>query len=151
MAVGWHPIKIPHTNANLTHPFSEVTVYGPTSPRSTANSSLEEDFYQLLQVVVDAIPRKEVTVLMGDRNAKVEKCCNTDICLFRSIDKGSHHDNGEAFIWILWSIQHHHCQQPISIPLKTHHNLSRSTRKARQAQIYSHLQSNWLHHSVIEI
>ena len=38
-------------------PISAVTAYGPTSPCCTANPSLREDFYQQLQVAVDAIPK----------------------------------------------------------------------------------------------
>ena len=34
---------------------------------------------------MDAIRNEEVTVLMGDMNAKVRKCCSRDIFLFRSI------------------------------------------------------------------
>ena len=69
-------------------PISAVTAYGPTSPRCTANPSLRVDFYQQLQVAVDAIPKREVTMLMGDINAKVGKWCRTDIFLFRSMVKG---------------------------------------------------------------
>ena len=36
------------------------------SPRCTANPQLREDFYQQLQAAVDTIPKREVTVLMGD-------------------------------------------------------------------------------------
>ena len=89
MATGWHPIKVPHTNANLTHPFIEVTAYGPTSPCSTAKSSLKEDFYQQLQVAVDQYPeRKWLCWWVTWVEAEVEKYCSTNIFLFRSMVKG---------------------------------------------------------------
>ena len=82
-------------------PISAVTAYRPTNPQCTANLSLREDFYLQLQVAVDAIPNIEVTVLVGDMNAKVRKCCSTDIFLFRSMgnymSKGNCNETFEAF------------------------------------------------------
>ena len=107
-------------------PISAVTAYGPTSPWCTANPSLREDVYQQLQVAVDAIPKREVTVLMG---AKVGKCCSTDIFLFKSMVKGKPQRQWWSFFRILWSIWPHYCQQSILSPLKTHHYVKRSTQK----------------------
>ena len=80
-------------------PISVAIAYGPTSPRCTANPQLREDFYQQLQAAVDTIPKREVTVLMGDMNAKVGKRCSTDTysCL-GAWSKGHRNDNGEAFL-----------------------------------------------------
>ena len=69
-------------------PIRAVTAYGLTSPHCTANPSLREYYYQQLQVAVDAMPKREVTVLMGDINTMVGKCCRTDIFPFRSMVMG---------------------------------------------------------------
>ena len=80
-------------------PISVVIAYGHTNPRCTANPQLREEIYQQLQAAVDTIPKRDVTVLMGDMNANVGKCCNIDTysCL-EAWSKGHRNDNGEAFL-----------------------------------------------------
>ena len=80
-------------------PISVVIAYRPTSTRCTANPQLREDFYHQLQAAVDTIPKREVTVLMGDMNAKVGNHCSigTYSCL-GAWSKRHHNDNGEAFV-----------------------------------------------------
>ena len=79
---------------------SVIIAYGPTSPRCQSNPQLREDFYQQLQAAVDVIPKRDVTILMGDMNAKIGKRCSTDIysCMGILWSKGKRNDNGEAFL-----------------------------------------------------
>ena len=48
---------------------------------------------------MDSIPKREVTVLMGDMNAKIGKRCSTDTysCL-GAWSKDRRNDNGETFL-----------------------------------------------------
>ena len=80
-------------------PISVVIAYRRTSTHCTANPQLREDFYYQLQAAVDTIPKREVTVLMGDMNAKVGNRCSigTYSCL-GAWSKRYHNDNGEAFL-----------------------------------------------------
>ena len=80
-------------------PISAVIAYGPTTPRCTADPKLRENFFQQLQAAVAPIPRRAVTLLMGDMNAKIGKRSNDDTysCL-GSWSKGKRNENGEAFL-----------------------------------------------------
>ena len=48
--------------------FTIVQVYAPTS---AADEATVDEFYQQVQEVLDKIPQKDVTIVMGDLNAKV--------------------------------------------------------------------------------
>lgn len=78
---------------------SVIIAYGPTSPRCTPDPQLKEDFYQQLQAAVDSVPKREVTVFMGDMNAKTGKRWSTDTYSCMGVwSKGRRSDNGELVI-----------------------------------------------------
>ena len=54
-------------------PFSAIIAYEPTTPWYTANLKLRKNFFEQLQAAVAPIPRRAVTLLMGDMNAKIGK------------------------------------------------------------------------------
>ena len=80
-------------------PISAVIAYGPTTPRCTADPRLCENFFEQLQAAVAPIPRRAVTLLMGDMNAKIGKRHdNGTYSCIGAWSNGKCNENGEAFL-----------------------------------------------------
>ena len=68
-----HPINGRVMTVRLTaHPYN-VTVVQFYSPTSDATIVEVETFYDILQETLDSIPNRDIKVIVGDANAKLEE------------------------------------------------------------------------------
>ncbi|VDO70628.1 unnamed protein product [Schistosoma margrebowiei] len=67
------------------------------APANDSNDDIKDQFYEWLQSIIEKCPRKDLTILMGDRNAKV----GTDNTEYEDImgrhGLGERDENGERF------------------------------------------------------
>ncbi|VDO59043.1 unnamed protein product [Schistosoma margrebowiei] len=71
--VGWEShgsriIKASYTTKKEGITMNITQSYAPTSDR---NDDIKDQFYERLQSIIEKCPRKDLTILMGDLNAKV--------------------------------------------------------------------------------
>ena len=67
----WEPIHEIIMTARFHSKFQEVTIIQCYAPTNVADKDVKEEFYQQLHSVLEGVPRRDVTILMGDMNAKV--------------------------------------------------------------------------------
>ena len=96
--IGWEPVNWRIITAKFTTKkkdikFHIIQCYAPTND---AEEEKKDDFYLQLQTVIDKSRAKDITILMGDFNAKIED--NTgyeDIMGTHGL--GKMNENGERF------------------------------------------------------
>ncbi|GFR70255.1 craniofacial development protein 2 [Elysia marginata] len=71
-----------------------VQIYAPTNE---AHDKEKDAFYDLLQEVMDKLPKKDINILMGDANAKIGRENTGYDRIMGSHGLGEMNDNGERF------------------------------------------------------
>ena len=66
--IGWEPVTAKFTTKNKDIRLNIIQCYAPTND---AEKEKKEDFYLQLQAVLDRRGTKDITILMGDFNAKI--------------------------------------------------------------------------------
>lgn len=67
----WNPISARVISARFDTRFQKTTFIQVYAPTNTADEDDKNDFYNLLQSVVDAVPKRDILIILGDLNAKV--------------------------------------------------------------------------------
>ena len=67
----WNPVNERIISARFDSRFAKMTVIQIYAPTNDAEDSVKDNFYEQLQKEIEAIPRHDITIIMGDANAKV--------------------------------------------------------------------------------
>ncbi|XP_052237775.1 craniofacial development protein 2-like [Dreissena polymorpha] len=93
----WEPINDRILRARFNSKFQEVTIIQCYAPTNLTDDNTKEDFYGHLQSGLDKVPKRDITIVMGDMNAKVG-CNNTGKELIMGKQGvGDINENGELF------------------------------------------------------
>ena len=77
---------------------AKLTVVMTYAPTEAAEAQVKDSFYTQLQAVLDGIPSSNMTILLGDMNAKVGARMNGDNEVVGSHGSGVRNDNGTRFV-----------------------------------------------------
>ena len=96
--IEWEPINDRLLRARFDSKFCKLTIIQGYAPTNEAEEETKDDWYEQLQLAVSKIPSHDMTIIMGDINAKVG-ADNTD----REKAMGRHgcgtiNDNGERLV-----------------------------------------------------
>ena len=71
--IGWEPVNSRITTAKFTTKKKDIrlNIIQCNAPTNDAEEEKKDDFYQQLQAVLDRRGAKDITILMGDFNAKI--------------------------------------------------------------------------------
>ena len=97
--IGWVPVNSRIMTAKFTTKKKNIRLniiqcYAPTND---AEEEKKDDFYQQLQAVLDRRGAKDITILMGDFNAKIEKDNTGYWDIIGTHGLGQMNENGEHF------------------------------------------------------
>ena len=95
--MGYHPISDRIIKLRIQakpHNISLIMCYAPTSVASEEDL---EDFYNSFQQAIDSTPNRDITIMMGDFNAKVGKQRNNSNCI-GMFGLGDQNERGENLI-----------------------------------------------------
>ena len=95
--IGYNPISDRLIKLRIQakpHNISLIMCYAPTSVGSEEDL---EDFYNSLQQAIDSTPNRDITIIMGDFNAKVGKQLNNSDCI-GMFGLGDQNERGENLI-----------------------------------------------------
>lgn len=95
--LGYNPIGQRIVSIRVkAHP-NNITIVQFYAPTSAASDDETDHFYDALQEAIDAIPKRDVLIIMGDANAKVGKQeTATEVC--GKYGLGESNENGARFI-----------------------------------------------------
>ena len=95
--IGWEPISSRIITAKFTTKRKDIKLnivqcYAPTND---TEEDKKDDFYERLQVVIDRLGKKDVTLVMGDLNAKIGADNTGYECIMGRHGLGQMNENGE--------------------------------------------------------
>lgn len=96
--IEYHPVNERIIRARLNTKPVKTSIIQVYSPTNDAESDVKQDFYEALQAEIEKIPKHDLTIVMGDLNAKVG---NNNTGFERVIGKygcGVMNENGEQFV-----------------------------------------------------
>ena len=67
----WNPVNGRIMSAHFNSRFAKLTIIQVYAPTNDAEDESKEEFYEQLQREVEATPRHDVLIVMGDLNAKI--------------------------------------------------------------------------------
>lgn len=103
--LGYNPVSDRIIVLRLSaHPYN-MTIVQIYSPTSTANEEELDQFYETLQETIDAIPARDVKIIMGDANAKVGKA-TTAAPTHRVFGLGEQNEQGHKLIYFCGTNNH---------------------------------------------
>jgi len=72
--LGYNPVSDRIISVRIQRKPLNLTFIQVYSPKTTATESDVEDFYSLLQQTIDNTPKGDMTIIVGDINAKIGEC-----------------------------------------------------------------------------
>jgi hypothetical protein len=96
--IEWKPVSERIISARFAFKFQNVSVvqcYAPTNP---TDRERKDEYYELLQSVLDKIPRRDILIVMGDMNAKVGSNNSGRERIMGKHGVGEINENGELFL-----------------------------------------------------
>lgn len=94
----WKPINQRLLYVRLNSRYAKVSIVSAYAPIDNADEEAKDNFYSSLQAVLDEIPRHDVTLLMGDFNARVGQSNHNRRRVMGKHAVGDLTDNGERLI-----------------------------------------------------
>ncbi|XP_062609792.1 craniofacial development protein 2-like [Saccostrea cucullata] len=98
--IQWKPINERLLYVRLNSRYTKVSIVSAYAPTDNAEEEAKDNFYSSLQAVLDDIPRHDVTLLMGDFNARVGRVNHNRRRVMGQHAVGDLTDNGERLISI---------------------------------------------------
>ena len=83
--------------ARFQSKFQKVTIIQCYAPTNAADQEVKEDYYEQLQSVLDRTPKRDITIVMGDFNAKVGSDNTGREFIMGAQGLGTRNENGELF------------------------------------------------------
>ena len=96
--IEWHPVDNRIIVARFNSKYAKVTVIQIYSPTNQAEDEEKDKFYDNLQKITDKIPRHDVTIIMGDANAKVGNDNEGEERTLGKHGVGTRNENGQRFV-----------------------------------------------------
>ena len=93
----WEPVNERIITARFQSKFQKVTILQCYAPTNQADQQDKEDFYGQLQNTLDNVPRRDITIIMGDMNAKVGSINTGRELIMGKEGLGTMNENGELF------------------------------------------------------
>ena len=81
-----------------TGPAYAISAYAPTLPKSEQNEQIRTDFYDSLDKLIQTIPKRADTYILGDFNAKTGDAHKTHPNIVGPYGKGKTNSNGNSLI-----------------------------------------------------
>lgn len=94
----WTPINQRLLYVRLNSRYAKVSIVSANAPIDNADEEAKDNFYSSLQRVLDEIPRHDITLLMGDFNARVGQSNHNRRRVMGKHAVGDLTDNGERLI-----------------------------------------------------
>ena len=97
--ISWEPIssRIITAQFKTRHPRIKLNIIQGYAPTNDTEEAVKEDFYERLQATLDKVKEREVTILMGDFNAKVGSNNTGYESVMGKHGLGQMNENGEMF------------------------------------------------------
>ncbi len=97
--IGWEPVssRIITAKFNTKHKRIALNIIQCYAPTNDAEESVKEEFYQRLEETIRRCSRKDVTIIMGDTNAKVGSDNSGYQHIMGTHGLGTMNENGELF------------------------------------------------------
>ena len=70
--IGWKPVNNRIVTARFQSNHAKVTIVQVYAPTEVSDITEKDEFYQQLQDTLDAIPKYDIKILMGDLNAQID-------------------------------------------------------------------------------
>jgi len=93
----WESISDRLLRARFHSRFQEVTIIQCYAPTNQADDDMKETFYAQLQSALDKVPKRDITLMMGDMNAKVGRDNSGRELIMEKHGLGDIDENGELF------------------------------------------------------
>ena len=93
----WEPVSERILTARFQSKFQKVTVIQCYAPTNNADEEVKEEYYEQLQSVLDKTPKRDITIVMGDFNAKVGSDNTGKEFTMGTEGLGVMNENGELF------------------------------------------------------
>ncbi|KAI8514967.1 hypothetical protein Bbelb_075580 [Branchiostoma belcheri] len=94
----WEPISERIIMARFTSRCQDTTVIQAYAPTNEASDEEKESFYDQLQATMAKRKKRDITILMGDMNAKVGDAASGNERVMGQHGVGSRNQNGELFV-----------------------------------------------------
>ena len=93
--IAWEPVSSRLMSARFNSKGRNVTIIQCYSPTNVADEEKKEEFYNSLQSLFDRTPRRDIKIVMGDLNAKVEEDNTDKEVIMGKYGIGQQNENGE--------------------------------------------------------
>ena len=94
----WEPVSARIIAARFESKFQNVTIIQCYAPTNQADEEDKENFYEELQSIVDKTPKSDVTIVMGDLNAKIGSNNQGREKIMGKHGLGDKNENGDLFL-----------------------------------------------------
>ena len=129
----WEPVSPRIITARFNCRGRKVTILQCYAPTNTSSLESREESYEQIQATMDKIPKRDLTILMGDLNAKVGSDNTDKELIMGRHGVGEQNENGKLFSeFCMFNdlVIGVHCFL-INLSTKRHGNLQMAKRKTR--------------------
>ena len=110
----WEPVSERDIRARVNSRWEQVTIIQCYAPTNEATEKEKGDFYKQLQVVMEQVPCRDVTIVMGDTNAKVGTAnAGREKVMGRHRARAERNENGEK--WAVFCQANERCSLTRSV------------------------------------
>lgn len=95
--IEWVPISPRIITARFQAKGRNLTIVQCNAPTNNTDIEKKEQFYETLQAVIDTIPKRDIRIVMGDMNAKIDSGNSDKEEVMGKHGKGDRNENGDIF------------------------------------------------------